>query len=62
MIEITVNRNGANRRIDMAREFIIQLPEYKFIGLNNMVETLRSYERAGQFIVTDNTLTLVHYC
>lgn len=61
MIEITVNRNGAKNKMQMAREFA-KHPNFHLYRISEIIETMRSYERAGQLVVTDETLTIIHYC
>ena len=60
-IEIArVKRNGAKNRIEMAREFLAQAESFNLYRLSEVIETLRSYERDGLFIITDSELILKH--
>ena len=59
-----VKRNGAKNRRAMADEFLKQSdlfnsPNYT---LSIIMETLRSYERDGLFLITDTHLILNHEC
>lgn len=56
-----VKRNGAKNRMQMAREFLDQASEqFKNYRISEVIETLRSYEREGLFIITDTELILNH--
>lgn len=56
-----VKRNGAKNRMEMAREFLDQASEqFKNYRISEVIETLRSYEREGLFIITDTELILNH--
>lgn len=60
-IEIArVKRNGAKNRIEMAREFLAQAESFNLYRFSEVIETLKSYERDGLFIITDSELILKH--
>lgn len=61
MTLITVNRNGAKNRIEMARE-LAKHPAFKWVSLHDVIMSLRSYEESGDLIVTECFITLRHYC
>lgn len=60
-IEIArVKRNGAKNRMEMARELLKQSDCFHLCRLSEVIETIRSYERDGLFIITDTELILNH--
>lgn len=61
MVLITVNRNGARNRIEMARE-LAKHPAFKFVPLSEVINTLRVYEKDGNLVLTECFITLKHYC
>lgn len=61
MILITVNRNGAQTRMEMARELAKHIA-FKNVPISEVIKSLRSYERSGDLTVTECFITLKHYC
>ena len=61
MALITVNRNGARNRIEMAGE-LAKHPAFKFVPLSEVINTLRVYEKDGNLVLTECFITLKHYC
>lgn len=56
-----VKRNGAQNRIEMARELLTQAPEaFPLYRVSEMIQTIRHYESNGLFIVTDTEIILNH--
>ena len=60
-IEIArVKRNGANNKIEIARQFLAQSETFHLYRLSEVIETMRSYERDGLLVITDSELILNH--
>lgn len=59
-IEIArVKRNGAENRMQMAREFS-KADAFKLVRMSDVIATLRVYERDGLLKVTDTELIMYH--
>lgn len=61
MVLITVNRNGARNRIEMARE-LAKHPAFKLAPLSEVINTLRVYEKDGNLVLSECFISLKHYC
>lgn len=61
MVLITVNRNGARNRIEMARE-LAKHPAFKLTPLSDVINTLRVYEKEGNLVLSECFISLKHYC
>lgn len=55
-----IKRNDAKNRMEMAREFFAQSDVFRSCTVGQAIETLRSYERYGLFVITDTELILYH--
>lgn len=61
MTLITVNRNGARNKMEMARE-LSKHPHFRLTPMSEVIKTLRYYESEGNLVVTELFITLKHYC
>lgn len=61
MIKITVKRNGAKNRMEMAKRFS-KHEVFALAPLSEVLKSIRAYEKDNQFIITDDELTIIHYC
>ena len=61
MTLITVNRNGARTNIEIARE-LAKHPSFKLVPLNEVIKSLKSYQKSGDFYMNECFITLKHYC
>lgn len=56
-----VKRNGAQTRIEMARELLSQAQDaFPLYRVSEMIQTIRYYESNGLFVVTDTEIILNH--
>ena len=58
---IVVNRNGAQNRMEMAKE-LKKHPAFKWCSTYDVIKSIRSYEKTGDFFISELFITIKHYC
>lgn len=61
MVAITVNRNGAHTNMEIARE-LAKHPAFRWVSINEVLKTLWSYQKSGDFFMNECFITLYHHC